>query len=164
MKKILLAGLIVLLWAGFAWADRITLDSAETIDNPQAVALDWYVDRIDALNKTLTIKYRWIDANETPIRNRDSFQSWHTWQCRNIEVPGTNAECIAAGDPYECCTGAGTGTCDDMQDTCFSDVFGFNIRTQDVGTSIGIGLRALIWNQMKQDILTTGNDGSFTGE
>jgi len=49
----------------------------------------------------------------------------------------------------------------ECSDTCFTDVFTFQIRAQDVGTPIGVGLRTLIWNRMKQDILTGGNDGSF---
>ena len=48
-----------------------------------------------------------------------------------------------------------------LDDSCFTDVFSFQIRQQDVDTSIGAGLRTLIWNQMKADVLTGGNDGTF---
>lgn len=44
---------------------------------------------------------------------------------------------------------------------CFTDVFTFHIRSQDVGKSIGAGLRSLIWNKFKAAMLTTGNDGTF---
>jgi len=69
--------------------------------------------------------------------------------------------CTGANEPWDCCTGSETGTCPEILDTCFTDVFSFSIRTQDVGTSIGLGLRTLIWNQMKNDILTGVNDGTF---
>jgi hypothetical protein len=120
---------------------------------------DWYVSYISAATKTLTVRYYWEDATGNPIQ-LDNRSAWQTWSCRDISQ-GDNASCTAAGEPWDCCTGAGTGTCPEAVDTCFSDVFGFQIRAQDVGTSIGIGLRTLIWNQMKVDILTGGNDGSF---
>jgi len=47
------------------------------------------------------------------------------------------------------------------EDECFSDVFTFQVREVDVGTSIGHGLRTLIWNKMRPDILTGANNGTF---
>lgn len=43
---------------------------------------------------------------------------------------------------------------------CFDDVFSFQVRAQDVGTPIGAGLRKLLWNKFKQEIIPT-NDGVF---
>ena len=87
-------------------------------------------------------------------------KGWNTWNCVNTPVPGENSECVAEDDPYDCCSGEGTGTCDDMLDTCFSDVFGFVIRSQDVGTPLGQGLRTLIYNAWRDDVIP-GNDGTF---
>lgn len=161
MKRALIALLMVAVMSSLVLADTLTLDSTETLSTPQAVSMDWRVSNIDAAAKTLVVTYRWKDATGAPIFLQNRNHAWQTWECRNVEIAGENSECIASEDPYPCCTGAGTGTCDDMADTCFSDVFSFQIRSQDVGTSIGIGLRTLIWNQMKQDILTPGNDGEF---
>lgn len=45
--------------------------------------------------------------------------------------------------------------------TCFTDVFSFQVRSQDVGTAIGAGLRQLIWNKFRADVLTGSNNGTF---
>ena len=125
--------------------------------------MDWHISKIDAGNKYLEVTYRWLDAAGEPIllANR---RTWQVWRCRNIvDNPDTvDEECLGIGDPWECCTGVGTGNCDETL-TDFSDIFSFKIRAQDVGISIGVGLRTLIWNKMKGDILTPGNDGIFGG-
>ena len=159
MKR-LIAVLVLLAIPCWVMADKIVLDSAETLSTPQATHMDWHVSKIDAKTKILQITYRWRDATDGTI-HLGSRSDWQRWSCRDIEVPGENVDCTDALVPYECCTGLGTGTCDDMEDTCFSDVFGFTIRTQDVGTSIGLGLRTLIWNKMKADVLSPTNDGTF---
>jgi len=140
MKKIFLIILFVSI-ASIAFADTITLNLPETIDTPTAVKIDWYIDYINAGKKLMKIKWRWVDANSNPIRHSDSSASWRTWTCTNID---DNPE-----------------TPQDETDHCFSGVFSFKIRQQDVGTSIGIGLRTLMWNRMKSDILTPGNNGAF---
>lgn len=164
MKKLLLI-LAACFFATSVLADNITLNSNETLAVPTAAAIsEWEVVRINAADKVMRIKYRWRDASNNLIQlNR---HGWHYWTCQDKWEdlnPVSNDDCVAAGDPDPCCTGVGTGICDDLTqtDTCFSDVFGFAIRTQDVGMSIGVGLRTLIWNEMKQDILSGGNDGTF---
>ena len=155
-----IAVLVLLALPCWALADRITLTDEETLSTPQAKYMDWHVSKIDAATKSLQVTYRWRNATEGTIflggRN-----DWQTWTCRDIETPGENAECTDSLVPYECCTGLGTGTCDGMDDTCFTDVFGFIIRTQDAGTKMGVGLRTLIWNKMQADVLTGGNTGTF---
>ena len=153
---------VLIMFAHLSIADRIVLDADETIDTPTAKKMDWEIYKISAGDKVLAVKYRWIDSAGNPIRNRDSNRSWHKWMCRNIADlhDASTEDCTGAGEPAACCTGAGTGTCDDS-DMCFSDVFGFAIRTQDVGTNIGVGLRSLIWTRMKDDVLSSGNDGDF---
>jgi hypothetical protein len=159
MKKIIFA--LLILWPRLAVADTVTLDSTEVLSTPNATTMDWHVSKIDAKSKTLTVTYRWRDDTGAPIF-LGSRNQLHTWHCRDIETPGENSECLDVEDPWECCTGLGTGACDGMEDTCFSDVFRFNIRSQDVGTAIGVGLRTLIWDKMKADVLTGANDGSFS--
>ena len=144
-------------------ADDITLDNPETLATPTSQNLKWYIDYISAEHKTLTVVYWWVDDNGNVIQTKSGRSPKLYWSCRDIEVPGENAECLDLADPFPCCTGAGTGTCDDMLDTCFSDVFGYVVDSENpmLPIAIGIGLRTLIWNQMKQDVLTPGNDGSF---
>ena len=165
MKKIVLAVMLAVFLCVPVYADRINLNQEESIDAPVSQRLDWYIDYIDAATNTIIVEYRWIDANETPIRDRDSFRSWHTWIGHDIpDNPATDVtQCIGPGDPWPCCTGIGEGDCDETV-TTFSDIFRFEIRSQDVGMKIGVGLRTLIWNKMKQDILTPGNDGTFVNE
>jgi len=163
MKKICLI-LIFLFCIPVVHADKIVLDTPETIQTPEASKLDWEVVSINADRKYMKIKYRWRTSEDETIftqRNAD-----HYWICRDSYEdtnPVFNEECTDAGVPDACCTGVGEGTCDHLvqTDSCFTDVFSFQIRSQDVGTPIGVGLRQLIWNQMKQDILTEGNDGTF---
>lgn len=162
MKKILFTLIFLITVIGFVWADSITLTSPETLSTPTSQKIGrWYISYISAFSKTLQVRYYWEDSNGSPISLEGNRDAWQTWSCQDIEVGGENADCTALGEPHPCCTDVGTGTCDDMSDTCFTDVFSFEIRQQDVGTGIGIGLRTLIWNQMKQDILTGGNDGTF---
>jgi hypothetical protein len=155
--------IIFILFGASCMADTVNLDTTETIDSPVATSMDWTVALIDAKKKVLSVRWRWLDATGNPIRDADSSRSFHVWQCRNIDDIHpfkSNSECVGAGDPYACCTGAGAGSCDDS-DNCFSQVFSFSIREQDVGVSMGVGLRKLIWNKMRQDILSTGNNGTF---
>lgn len=161
MKKLLILFAIIFILPLGVSADRVTLNSTEVLSTPNATHMDWYIDLIDAKTKTLRVRYRWLDSTGAPIflGNRTT---WQTWSCRNVvDNPITiNADCVGVGDPWSCCTGVGTGDCDETV-TDFSDIFTFKIRTQDVGTSIGVGLRTLIWNKMRADILTGGNNGTF---
>lgn len=154
--------LTALIWGGLfasmAKADTVTLNQAHDVEQPQATKMSWRVILIDQDRQLMKVQYRWIAADESWVKD------WNVWRCENTDDKHPKwavGDCVAAGDPHSCCTGAGTGTCDDP-DTCFSDVFSFSIRSQDVGTAIGVGLRNLMWNQFKQDdILAAGNDGTF---
>jgi len=160
MKTLLGMLVVLMLLPIMALADTVTLDSPETLSTPEAIKMDWRISNITAKTQTLQVTYRWRDSTDAPI-HLGSKNDWHIWTCRDIQTPGENVECTDALIPWECCTGLGTGTCDGMDDTCFSDVFSFQIRSQDVGTSIGAGLRTLIWNKMRADVLTGGNNGTF---
>ena len=161
MRKLVFILIISFLLGPFSVsADRITLDSAENLAVPTSRHIaNWHISKIDPADKILRVRYQWATDDNKIIKTTPS--GWNTWDCRDIEVPGENINCTAAGEPWACCTGNTTGTCDDMVDTCFTDVFGFTIRAQDVGTSIGSGLKTLIWNRMKQDILSETNNGTF---
>jgi len=150
---------VLLFVSALAYADRINLDSDETLSTPVSEALDWEIIKINAKEKILQVKYRWKDSDDAPIFLGSS-RTWMVWTCQNVSE-GNNDDCIDVDDPWDCCTGAGTGTCPEVTDTCFSDVFGFLVRSQDVDTKIGVGLRTLIWNKMRPDILTGDNDGTF---
>ena len=158
MKKLFLILLcLCLIPFGVLFADTITLNTPETLSVPTAPTLKWKIILIDAEEKMLRIAYQWRDAFDDAVRVNNQRDAWYLWDCRT--VIRDNAQCIAEKNPWSCCTGAGTGDC--TSETCFDDVFKFQIRAQDEGTMIGVGLRTLIWNQFKQDILTPGNDGTF---
>lgn len=165
MRKItglILAVIVLLCFAKFGFCESITLDSPETLATPSAARIgDWEIIKINADRKLLAVQYSWRDSSNDIINMGNGHVGLNVWYCRDIETPGENANCVDVDDPYDCCTGVGTGTCDGMDDTCFTDVFGFNMRAEDVGTAIGVGLRQLIWNKMKADILTGINDGDF---
>jgi len=166
MKKlIVLLVFIGLLIPVLAISDSITLTSPETLQVPTSQKLDWYIDRIDASAKLLRVAYRWRGSSGEVI-SLGTRNPWMTWDCRNRPaIPAFDVgTCLDVADPHPCCTGLGTGSgcpAGTPADTCFSDVFGFTIRTQDVGTGIGVGLRTLIWNKMRQSILTGANNGTF---
>jgi len=162
MKNIIFILIFAFVSPTFIYADNIVLDSTEILSTPSSTKItDWEIIQLNATERILRVKFRWRNSSDEVIRLDNRGAGWNYWTCRDIEVSGTNAECIGTEDPYPCCTGAGTGTCDDLEDSCFTDVFGFVIRSQDVGTKIGAGLRTLIWNKFKEDILSTGNDGTF---
>jgi hypothetical protein len=144
MKKIILAMFVLVFLAGFAHADKLTLNSSQTAVSPITTVLDWRNVNIDLSNRNniLTVIYFKLNAagQRIPMENG---KVRRTWICRN------------KADDSE--------TPADESSTCWTDVFMFAIRTQDVGTSIGRGLRQLILNQMKQDptVFDAGNDGTF---
>ena len=158
MFRILLSTIIIVMMAMPVMAESVVLDAPQEIASPTVSKMEWVVDDLDSEKKMIRVKYRWIQDNGlyVPIGKK----GWNYWICKNIETRGENALCVGEGDPWECCTGVGTGDCDGYDSECFSDIFGFQIREQDVGTSIGVGLRTLIWNRFKQDVLPT-NNGSF---
>ena len=147
---------IVLMWAGALSAQVLTLNSPEALAVPTATQLDLRNINIDVTNKAVMVTYRFLDAAGQTILdvggNRD-----RVWSCRDISAH-LAATCTDVGVPYPGCTGAGTGEDLYAGDTCFTDTFSFAIRTQDVGTMLGKGLRALIWSKMRPDVLTGTNN------
>jgi hypothetical protein len=159
MKSIASMGLaLLLLGSSLAIADRINLNSPEALNQPSSQKVRWYVSLLDAHAKKMVITYQWLSEDGGAISLFGS--ETQQWVCRDIVIPGTNAGCIAAGNPNACCTGLGAGTCDD-DDLCFSDIFTTLIPAGAVGTPIGSGLRTLIFNRWKSDVLSPGNDGAF---
>lgn len=161
MKYFLIVLAIVTLLTSQVWAGTVILDSPHQITPSVAEKIDWKVVDLDSDTQKVVIKWRWRDSGSRVLMDTGSDRyGWNTWTCENIEVPGENSECIDEGVPNDCCTGYQEGSCDDMIDTCFSDVFGFEVREQDVGTSIGVGFRTLLWNRWRDDVIP-GNDGTF---
>jgi hypothetical protein len=104
-----------------------TLDSYESLAQPQSKKLNWRIILIDPDIKKAVVEYSWIDDSDNVIKFNESGLQYF-----------------------------------EITDTDFDDVFGFIVRQQDVGTKIGVGLRALIWNKFKSEVLTAGNDGTFS--
>ena len=153
--------IILLFLASVATAQDVTLSSPKNLDVPVATKVRWKEVKILPIEKKVIIKYEWLDADNTPIRQAGTFRSEQIFTCADVQTPGENAECTASGDPNPCCTGVGSGTCDGMVSTCFSETFGFTIRPQDAGQKIGVGLRTLLWNKLKAGIVP-GDTGTFT--
>ena len=159
MKKLLLALMIVLM-AGVVNAQVLTLNSTETLAVPTAAKLDLRTVTIDVTNQSVSVVYTFLDASNKIIPIAGSSLYNRTWECRNRN-PQLVANCVGVNNPYTGCTGVGTGSGLDPGSTCFTDTFSFVIRTQDVGTPIGKGLRALIWSKMRPDVLTGANNATL---
>ena len=148
MKKFSVALFIVMFCVGSAYAGiKITLNTNEQLSVPTAVAMEWEQVNIDINRKTVTIVYHWLDAGENVILVAGKRNPDYRWYC--IDRPE-----VLADPPID-------NTVVAPAQTCFSDTFGFSIRAQDEGTTLGTGLRTLLWNKMKADLLTGGNDGTF---
>ena len=161
MKKLIVVLLGLFMFPCLVLADSITLDSPETIVPLTWDRItDWSIERIDPAVDTLIVKYRRRNGEVIVFDSSCDRNGYKKWYCRNLSQ-GNNEDCTDVDVPWDCCTGVGTGTCPEAISTCFNDVFGFQIRQQDVGTGIGQGLKLLIWNTMKNDVLTGGNDGTF---
>lgn len=153
-----MAAWVIAWFACFGQAQVLKLNLSEQLAVPTATKLDFRKVTIDVTNKQLDVIYRFLDAAGRDIPNPGTVDVDRKWSCYDRD--NQNLACTGAGAPYECCTGEGTGTCS-TGSTCFTDTFLFTIRSQDVGTRIGKGLRALIWNKMKSAVLTSGNDATL---
>ena len=142
--KTLIIVLCIIGLAGLSYADKLTLNAPQTEVSPIVTEVDWRNINLNIGNRdnVMTLHYFKLNAagQRIPMTNG---KVRRTWICRNI-----------ADDPV---------TQVDETSTCWDDIFMFEIRTQDVGTPIGRGFRALIWNQMKNDptVIDVGNDGTF---
>jgi hypothetical protein len=166
MKKLVLAICMMLVFYGIGYAQVLNLNSAETLSVPTATKIELRNINIDVTRKTITVTYRFLNDNSKPIQTIESGAVDRTWRCWDADaVPAFDPlTCTGAGVPNRCCTGAGTGTgCFEgtAAITCFTDTFSFVIRTQDAGTPIGKGLRALIWSKMRPDVLTGANNATL---
>jgi len=139
MIKTILVVFIVLFVSVSVLADTVDLTQMEDLQIPQANKLQVHKIEILLPHKLVVVHYIWQnDNNQIAITGK----KMQRWLCRNtLDDPET------------------TGV--DETDLCWDNIFLFSIRAQDVGTPIGKGLRDLLWNEMKQDILSGGNDGSF---
>ena len=140
MKKIVFLIAIVLLVAAGASAERVTLTAPEVLTPRETNNLLWYVTMIDGYTKRLEVTYYYLDQNGKVIPHRNKTGA-NTWECINDENDDPNT-------PYD-------------DTVCFDSIFKFQMRQQDVGAFIGVGLRTLIWNKFKTSLRTTNNDGTF---
>jgi len=160
MKSLFFALVMVVCFFNVSYGQVLTLNSPETLAVPTAAKLDLRNVTIDIGNKVMIVTYRFLTSADAVIPTSDSFTINRTWTCRDKPTQ-LAADCTGVGVPYGGCTGVGTGTGLDPGSTCFTDTFAFVIRTQDVGVQIGKGLRALIWNKMKGDVLSAGNNATL---
>ena len=137
-----------------AYANTLTLDSSETVVDAPANTSSKLTWKMTVVKGVCSVDFQWFDASNRPIGRVERFE------CRDWKQEGgsdiSNDDCTAEGEPYGCCTALDEGVCD-----CWSDVFLFQIRSQDVGTSIGVGLRQLLFQQWKKVYLTGTNNGTF---
>ena len=133
MKYFILTLLMLVLFSGVGNSQVLTLNSPETLAVPTATKLELKKINIDIGSKTIAVIYRFLDSTGKPIPISDSSVTDRIWRC----------------------------TDSDPESLCFTDTFSFVIRTQDVGTPIGKGLRALIWSKMRADVLTGSNNATL---
>jgi hypothetical protein len=125
MKKI---ALFLVLLPSLAFAQVADLSPAVSITVPTSNKIALVSRHEDFINKTMTVFYRWLDSTGKPIYVAGSAGRFDLkWTCSD------DAEAVPAK-------------------TCFSDIYGFTIRAQDVGNTLGKGTRALVINKMKQEI------------
>ena len=184
MRKSLIFMLIALFAVPFiSIADTGTLDSPLTLQPQDAVTIEWDFN-LGTFENRVTGRHRWKAADGTVIYLPESdHRGWIQWTLRNYQrdsVPDySNGECTASGVPDACCTGEGTGTCDDLVDVQNGDCTADGLvgtqavsccTAEDVGVCrgwsdtalfscgssacdnyiIGVGLRTLIMNQWKK--------------
>lgn len=104
-------------------------------------AVDITLDNPENLTPTQWQKLKW-DRISIFILAKTLKIKYRFKTAAGVDIPGTSRD-------WEC------------SGTCFDDTFGFTIRAQDVGTTLGAGLKQLLWNKMKADVLSPGNDGTL---
>jgi hypothetical protein len=115
---------------------KATLTLPEPLALPTATQIQFTKVIIEMGIKQITVEYRFLDANNQDIFVPGSGSASRYW--RAIDAPA------ADGQPEK---------------TDYTDIFGFIIRSQDVGKKIGTGLWMLIWSKMKTSVLKVdGND------
>lgn len=159
MKRILLAMAIVLV-AVSAQAQVLTLNTPETLAVPTAPKLFLKEVNINVQDQTVKVVYQFMTEDNQPIPMPRTSIVDRAWYCSN-RAAQLAENCTGLHEPYFGCTGVGIGENLDPGSTCFSDTFGFAVRSQDVGVQIGKGLRALIWSKMRPDILTGTNNATL---
>jgi hypothetical protein len=159
MKRLFII-IAILLFSSTAYAQVLTLNSPESLAVPTASKLDLKEIRIDIGSKSLMVMYQFMNDDGTLIPMQGSSQTLRNWMCVD-RAAQLESQCTGVGEPYRGCTGVGTGTNLDPGSTCFTDTFSFAIRAQDVGVAIGKGLRALIWNKMRPNVLTGTNNATL---
>ena len=155
MKKLLLIPILIFALSGFCFADELVLDNDEVEVSPIAKSHIWEAANINLEKKEIVVRYTKINAagQEIPMKNGRTLRSW---TCKNTpdNPESVTADCLGEGDPWPLCTGVATceNDCKETDfDLCWTNVFMFSVRQQDVGTFIGRGLRNLIKNQMAAD-------------
>ena len=166
MFRILLSTIIIVMMAMPVMADKLVFDTPQVVSPVNATGLDWDIVKYDKRDRHLRVLWRLVDENgiRIPISGVDS-KGWLRWDCRDIRTRGENALCVGEEDPWECCTGVGTGDCDGWDNTCFASIYNFKIQEQHVGSDLGQVFLLRIWTVFKNDpkvaAILQSIDGTF---
>lgn len=158
MKKIaLLVGLMILVFSFTAMAfDQVDLTVPRDVSPSTADKIRIVEYNIRVNPNRLIVTYRWYDSGSSSYAHQNKYQ---ILVIRNLaDDPATDVTlCTDVGVPFGCCTGVGTGDCDEST-TDFNDIFGYTIQAGDVGTILGPRLKQAILNKMKTIM---GFEGDF---
>jgi hypothetical protein len=121
MKRVFLGLIIGCFLISNAYAGDYTLTAPRELFPPQAHAYRADLEvRGDASAKRVTYSYYWIDGNGYIIRPSGKQQLvLEDWDALPDQ---SNSACVAVDDPFDCCDGEKSGTCDDrmLNSNCVS--------------------------------------------
>lgn len=162
-QKVMITTMItawVCLWfVTFCGAQTYRMTNTEQVAVPTATYIEFRPYSTDFANKQYIVTYRLLDVNGKAIPMPESMDVNRKWICR--DRADENLACTAAGEPQACCTGLGTGTCPGAL-TCWTEVYGFEIKEAHIGDKTGKLLRRRLFNRAKAAILRAGNDAVIT--
>jgi hypothetical protein len=138
-------------------ADVFNLTEPVTVAQPEAVAVDIRGQIFEPRIPRIRVIYRALDVNDTPIPELDGAATDRTFICDGAD----STQCTGVETPWTCCTGLGTGVCEDA-DMCYSDIADYVLEFAPTGWTFAYGFNIFIRNQMCEQIpLLTGKCGTF---
>jgi hypothetical protein len=153
-----LAGIVMgLLLGANARAATFVLTEPATYAQPECVAVDIRNKIFEQRIPRLRVTWRCLDVDGVPIPTVDTGEADRTFVCDGAN----SAQCTADNEPWDCCTGAGIGTCDDG-DMCYSAIADFELALYPAGvtfaTAFDLFVRDMLCLQTPQ---LTGKCGAF---
>lgn len=142
------------------YSQTIPLNSTETLAVPTATSVNIRKIEVNVNSKQIEVTYRFLDSNNNAIPMKEVAGIDRKWKC--FDLPAENvANCTGLEQPYKCCTGVGTGTDCFGGDLCWSNSYADDIKSGEVDNKIGKRFLKRIWDLLKVNILTAGNDGTL---